>query len=313
MSLVYWSAFSLYFRTLTYFSAANPKIYLGGMLDERKSDIYDHIPSRYMPLTRLYKSFSEKDIAEVIQVFSFPIVMKPNVGYKGFLVKRIDRESELLHALEDYKDREVIIQEFVDEACEYAVMYYYVDDHQYGVTSLVEKTLPILIGDGKKTIRTLIEELDNPFLNVNWILKKNKAVLENILPDSEQYVIDHVGNYSRGSKFYDLNHEICPDLIQAVHAFYRNINGMNFCRMDVKAHSIEDLKNGNFKLLEINGAKSEPLHIYDPNIGFVQILKSIHKHWIILFKVVKRNIKIVDFPSSIEGIKSYYSLKKMVS
>ena len=37
------------------------------------------------------------------------------------------------------------------------------------------------------------------------------------------------------------------------------MTGVNFGRLDVKAASLEALKKGEFKLLEINGAKAEPV------------------------------------------------------
>ena len=68
---------------------------------------------------------------------------------------------------------------------------------------------------------------------------------------------------------------------------------------------LEDLKNGRFKLLEINGAKSEPLHIYDPNLSLSQVVNDISLHWKTLFGVVKENIATTEFPSSMEGRSIY--------
>lgn len=313
MSLVYWSGYSLYFRTLTYFSVANPKIYLGGMLDERKSDIYSLVPSQYLPKTIMYPKPSVGILEDICVNFNFPIIVKPNVGFKGYMVKRIDSKEEFNTVIKEYADVELIVQEFLSEEHEYSVMYYFVDSSDFGVTSLVKKHLPNVVGNGKDTLKKLIERSKNPFINKSWVVEKNYLLLNKVLEVGQLYVLDHVGNYSRGSNFENLNSRIDPELTTTINEFYRMVNGMNFCRMDVKANSLEDLKKGNFKLLEINGAKSEPLHIYDPNLGFSHIVKSIHQHWTILFKVVKKSIKLMDFPSSIEGIKSYYSLKKMVS
>jgi len=193
MSVVYWSLYSIYFRTLTYFSVANPQIYLGGMLDERKTDIYKLVPARYLPKMKMYDNHFAGLVGDVQKNFTFPIIVKPNVGFRGFLVKRIDSVDELQVVAEEYEDKELLVQEFVKEAHEYSVMYYYVDDSDYGVSSLVEKHLPTVKGDGTRTLRALIEDSNNPFLKKDWILKKNKKALDNVIPQDEAYVIDHVG------------------------------------------------------------------------------------------------------------------------
>ncbi len=313
MSLLYWSFFSVYFRSLTFFSVANPKIYLGGMLDERKSDIYHLIPDHYLPLTRLYQNFSIQSVSDIVQRFEFPIILKPNIGFKGFLVKKIENEHQLRDVVGEYLGKELIVQQFLNEPFEYSIMYYRIDNENFGISSLVEKHLPSVKGDGIKTLGELINDLRNPFLHQNWVKKGNREQLDRVLKYGEHYIVDYVGNYSRGSKFENINQKISPLLIQSINEFFNQVHGMNFCRLDVKANSFEELNEGRFKLLEINGAKSEPLHIYDARLNMWRIVRSIHEHWLILFKIVRNNIKEANFPSSLEGIKSYYSLKKLVN
>jgi hypothetical protein len=91
-----------------------------------------------------------------------------------------------------------------------------------------------------------------------------------------------------------------------------SFEGLNFGRLDVKAESLEALKQGNFLLLEINGAKAEPVHIYDPQMSIYKIMSDIRFHWNTLFHIVKENISHAKNPSSVEGLKSFRSLKKSV-
>lgn len=313
VSLVYWFSYSVYFRTITYFSAANPKIYLGGMLDDRKSDIYEQVPVQYLPLTSLYIPTDATIVEDILAKFSFPLIAKPNVGFRGYLVRKVDNIEELKDVITAFTGKELLIQEYLSEAHEYSIMYYYHTTVDQGISSLVEKHLPTIMGDGKRTIRELISDMDNPFLNEEWVLQKNKSNLSNVLPIGTSYMVDHVGNYARGSKFENLNNEIDGALMCSIQQFFKHVPGMHFCRLDLKANSLAALKNGEFKLLEINGAKSEPLHIYDPRMSFGSVLSAIREHWTILFRIVRSNIDSVDIPSSMEGIKSYYALKKLVS
>ena len=311
-SFVHALQYALYFRRLTFFSAANPNIYLGGLLDEKKSDIYDVVPSEYVPHTMLCMA-DKVDMDEVFQNFTFPLILKPNVGYKGHLVKRVDDPSQLSEALLEYDGREILIQEFVNKTHEYSVMYHCLDADHYGVSSLVEKHLPVVIGNGEDSLEQLIMENANPFLDKIWLLKKYKGQLMEVLPKEVKFTIDHIGNYSRGAKFINLNHQIDKQLIDTFHRFLSPIQGFNFCRLDIKSDGLSDLKEGKFKLLEINGAKSEPLHIYDPSLAWWTVMKDIRRHWRILFRVVQSNHDDHGSPSTMEGLRSWRSLKKMMN
>ncbi len=314
LSVCHWVLYSVYFRTLTYFSVANPCIHLGGMLDERKSDIYKQVPRRYLPKMKLYRSIERSEIIEdITKHFSFPIIAKPNIGFRGFLVAKIDSVEELKTVINRYKGKELLIQEYLAEAHEYSVMYYRLNNREYGISSLVEKHFPVVLGDGKKAIKELILDFDNPYLNKEWALKKNKAHLNKILIKGQKFLIDHVGNQARGSTFENLHEHIDKELCESIHSFFSFVPGMHFCRLDVKAESMQDLKSGRFKLLEINGAKSEPIHIYDPRMSMNDVIKATHEHWRTLFRIVQADIDTTEIPSSLQGIKSYFSLNRMIS
>lgn len=313
VSLAYWFSYSVYFRTLTYFSAANPNIYLGGMLDDRKSDIYDLVPEVYLPKTKLFVPSDTDIVEDILKEFSFPIMTKPNVGFRGYLVRKVDDIEELESVISQYIGKELLIQEFLAEAHEYSIMYYFNNANDRGISSLVEKHLPKITGDGKRTVDELITAMNNPFLNRDWVLEKNNDVLHQVLPLGESLLIDHVGNHARGTKFEDLRHEVDEQLMASIKTFFHHVPGMNFCRLDIKADNLAALKEGKFKLLEINGAKSEPLHMYDPSLNYGEVIKAIRDHWKTLFRIVRSNIDTMDIPSSMEGIRSYYALKKLVS
>ena len=56
--------------------------------------------------------------------------------------------------------------------------------------------------------------------------------------------------------------------------------------------NLEQLKDGkSFKIIEINGAKSEPTHMYDPKHSLFFAWKEIAKHWKIMAKISRKNHK----------------------
>lgn len=313
-SLWYWFWYSIYFRSITFFSSANPSVHLGGMLDDKKSDIYKLVNPRYLPLTLSIKE-PYGDVMYTMEMagLNFPVIVKPDVGFKGFLVRKIDSAQEMHSVMTEFGQREMLIQEFIGFDREFSVMCYFKKDiGRYKVSSLVEKHLPHVIGDGVRTLFQLIDDLKSPFLKKDWIYSKMKWRQHEVPEAGERIIIDHVGNYARGSSFENLNEYIDSELEEAVNDFFGDIQGINFGRLDVKAESLDSLKIGRFILLEINGAKSEPIHIYDPQMSLWTIFKDIRFHWNILFHIVRENSSLSSRPSSTEGLKSYWSLKKSV-
>ena len=288
-------------------------MHLGGMLDDKKSAVYKLVHPRYLPQTIIIKKDDNIEAKIKEAGLNYPLIVKPDVGFKGFMVRKVDSLTELNGLKASFGQREMLLQEFVDTAKEYSIMCYKLNrSSTYEISSFVEKILPYIVGDGITTIEDLIINLSNPFLKKEIVLYKFRTCLHDILPKGQKMIIDHVGNYARGSKFYNRSKQIDEDLTRAMNNFFTGINGLNFGRLDLKADSIDDIKNGNFKLLEINGAKAEPIHIYDPTMSISSMMKDISFHWRTLFKIVKEN-QHHQIPSTAEGLRSFRSLKKAVN
>ena len=283
------------------------------MLDERKSDVYQLLPSRYVPKTILLKAGDQPSIDDIETKLDFPLICKPDIGYKGHKVLKIDNRAELRNIIHHDRQGDLLLQEFLTEQREFSIMYYRLSrTGESGVTSFVEKHMPTITGDGHSTIDELIIALNNPFIDTEWIFKKLGPKRNDILEKGEQLTVDHIGNYSRGSKFENLSDQIDGVLRATMDSFFDNVTGINFARVDLKSDSLEALKDGKFRVLEINGAKSEPIHIYDSKMTWWRIIRDISFHWNTLFRIVKDNIANVDHPSSIEGLKSYRKLKRIM-
>ncbi|HEX4374165.1 MAG TPA: hypothetical protein VHZ50_12765, partial [Puia sp.] len=79
-------------------------------------------------------------------------------------------------------------------------------------------------------------------------------------------------------------------------------------RLDIKYNSWEELCEGkNFSVIELNGAGSEPTHIYDPKHSLFFVWKEVVRHWHLLFKISKMNAeqKKIKFMSTSEGLQMF--------
>lgn len=304
------------FGTLAFFSVCNPIMDLGGMLDDKKTDIYDLLPPHIKPQTTVFQTVS--DVREFLEDhgLQYPVIVKPNIGFKGYMVLKIDSEDGLLQFLQnaDTSEREWLVQQYLTHQHEYSVLFYrYPKTGKYGISSFVEKVLPFVKGDGRSTLKELILTEKNRFIQKQDILSRFSDQLHTVPKADQRITIDVVGNYSRGAKFYSLNHEVSPEFEKQIFDQFGHIEGMNFFRIDLKAHSIENLKAGEFKVIEINGMKSEPLHIYDPSSNFFKNRKVMKEHWEHIKNITTEQSSLLDtVPSFRYGWKAMRAAQKLV-
>lgn len=319
----YWQSMMHYltdvirFRSFTYFTACNRAIALGGMLDDAKTEAYDILPSSIVPFTRIVKNANEVKSCMQYENITFPIIIKPNVGLKGFLVTKVENENQLnafFKQLPEEENREWLLQEYLDQSREFSALFYKVPQTgEYGVTSFIEKQYPCVVGNGESTLEELIESYKNPFLKRDEVWKKLEKQRYRILDKGEKLILDYIGNYSRGAKFFSLNNEIDDQLKEMLFDKLKHISDLNFFRLDLKSNSIEAFKTGDFKILEVNGLKSEPLHIYDPKSSFIDNIKEIRNHWRVIGRIAKSQYEEdSQTPSLKEGLKSLASIKRLV-
>lgn len=306
----YWIKSIRYFN-FTWYEAANPAIEHGGMLNEKKSTIYPILNETYLPKTCFYAFGQNAKIFLEENKFQFPIVIKPDVGLKGIEVTKVYKETEAIFILNNVDERGAIVQEYIDLAKEYSVLYYKYMDGSYGLSSLIEKKYPVVIGDGNKEIHTLIDEFPHAYLNKEEVKKMHS---NRVLAKDEKLILHYIGNYSRGATFHSMQKEIDEDLLKAIHNCIGNIEGISFGRLDIKAEDFTEVKKGAFKIIEFNGGKSEPLHIYDKDVSLWQAIKIIFGHWKIYNRIaderLKQGYKTITTADGVKALRNIKSITK---
>ena len=200
------------------------------------------------------------------------------------------------------------------EENECGIFYYRFPNEKKGkVTSITLKNFLTVSGDGASTITELIKVDKRAKLYLN-IIKNNYQVDLNSIPNKgEKIQLSVIGNHSKGTQFINGNYLITSKLEESVHNFSAKIKGWYYGRIDLKYNSIEELENGNFKVLEINGILAEPTHIYDATkTKYFGALKEIRTHWRKLHVISKINHELngVKYASINQLIKDLINLKK---
>lgn len=289
---------------------------------ESKKEIYDLIPKQFYPSTLLFKTGTI--ITEVVAAMSkknmqFPVIAKPDIGMRGMLVQKIHSERELANYISNAKV-DFLIQDYIEYENEVGLFYYrYPGETKGHISGIVGKELLTLFGDGVSTIEELLMK-DQRFILQLPVLKETHAdVLKTILNKGEKHLLVPYGNHCRGSKFIDISNLIDAELENTIDTVCRQIPGFYFGRMDIRYNNWEDLKQGrNFSIIELNGAGSEPTHIYDPKHSIFFAWKEIIRHWDILYRISRLNhqrkkIPYMAFASGMKMLKENAAYVKMIS
>ncbi|MBS1602988.1 MAG: NRDE family protein [Bacteroidetes bacterium] len=297
---LYWLWLSLRARSFFFFSAANPRIQNAGFTHEKKSDIYLQIPGRYYPRTVLCPVGTDcSSLKRQLETwnFSYPLIAKPDIGERGSKVRLLNTFPEL----EDYCNTsrvDFLVQEFVSYPQEAGIFYARIPGEEKGrITGIVGKEFLAVTGDGRSTIRTLLRLDPRHHLQLRVLTARYGHLLDTILPSGINYTLVPYGNHCLGSKFVDWSNRISDQLAEVIDGVCRQIPEFYYGRLDIKFADWNDLLNGKgFSIIELNGAGSEPTHIYDPSHSIFFAWKEIIRHWRLLHRISLINAKHRKIP-----------------
>ncbi|HYV94564.1 MAG TPA: hypothetical protein VE978_22515 [Chitinophagales bacterium] len=279
-------------RTLSYFTLVNPGMKLGGFSAYSKYDILRQLQKKYLPKTILFNhrpSVDEVLSAMKTESISFPIILKPDEGERGWKVEKISDENGIREYLPDASDQ-LILQEYIALPEEYGVMYYRHPSQKSGtISSLMKREFLTVAGDGTSTLLELFLQSERCHYHLPRLKKKFHDELNLVLREGEKKVLEEIGNHNRGTTFLDAHDLICDELVQRFDEASSTLHEWYFGRFDVRTASYQEMVKGNFKVVEVNGANSEPAHIYDPNMSLMKAYRDLFQHWNTIFQISREN------------------------
>ena len=293
---IIWFFLCLRARSFFFFAAANPRIRNGGFLNESKKEISELIPDDLQPKTVFFPATAQA--AEVLMLLrakdlQFPLIGKPDMGSRGRGIEVLKEEQHVI-AYVDNARVDFHIQEFIPFEKETGIFYYRLPGEASGrLSGIVRKEFLRANGDGISTIRQLLQQNKRAILQLPELEKRHKQLLDLVLPRGIQRVVAPYGNHARGAEFLDDSALIDETLTASIDALCKRMPEFYFGRLDIRYRDWEELKRGqNFSIIEANGAGSEPTHIYDPKHSIFFAWKEIIRHWIILWRISRRNHRL---------------------
>ncbi len=281
---------------------SNPAFPMGGWIGESKAAVFEQSGEYARRFIAPWAVFTRTETSTAAQALDaakraglwFPFIAKPDLGCRGAGVRRILNEEELQNYLDGFPPgQSIIFQALVDYEAEAGIFYIRKPSEPRGrIFSVTLKYFPYVFGDGKSTLRELIEHDPRAGQLQHIYLPRHKDRLDWIVPQGQPFRIAYAGSHSRGTIFRNGNHLVTEAMTDAFDRIAKNVNEFYFGRFDVRFASIEDLQRGeNFKIVEINGAGAEATHIWDRKTTLPEAYKALMQQYKAMWEIGAENAK----------------------
>jgi len=277
---------------------------------ESKKNIYDLLPKKYYPKTILIKENTDLNTIVNLVVekgIYFPLIAKPDIGLRGSGVKKIKTASQLKNYAEK-ANFDFLLQDLIPFKKEVGIFYVRHPHQKKGkITGIVSKEFLIVTGDGISTIEKLIHQTPRFKIQLDVLKEEYGDLLQIVLEKGQTANLVPFGNLARGAKFLDGSDLITPKLTEMINTIATQIPEFCFGRFDIMYNSFEELEQGeNFLIVELNGAASEPTHIYDPKHSLWFAWKELARHIRYLYEISVANHKMgVPYLDYKVGLREY--------
>ncbi|MFZ1679160.1 MAG: hypothetical protein WBP41_00265 [Saprospiraceae bacterium] len=303
---------------LFFFTLTNPGIETGGFFGESKSAILNNIPDEYKPTTVLLKApFNEHHLEDIFTSsgLSFPVIAKPEIGERGWLISRINSMEELKKYLKAHPI-DFIVQTYVELPLEVSIMVFSMPDgRESKVTSICEKSFLTVEGDGVSTIEDLILASDRAVLQYEKLALKLGDKMNDILSKGQRLMLEAIGNHCRGTMFLNRNDKIDEAIRIQMVKLLGSMPEVFYGRFDMRVASWDSLRQGkDIRILEFNGTSSDPAHIYQPGYSLFKAYNDIFYHWQVMYRISRLNrragMKPATFKKIVSALIIYFRYKR---
>lgn len=296
-----WLALGLRHRCLTLPSAANSPMEAGGLWGESKAQglaLFGPEARRWVaPWIAIVRGREAGSAGRALRAalrrmeaagFGFPIVAKPDRGYQGWGVRRIEDAAGLAAYLAAFPPRRrLLLQRASPWAGEAGLLYVRRPGAGRGeIYSLALAYPPHLFGDGVSPLRRLI--LADPLIarNAKLYLERHAGRLDWVPAAREPVILAACGSARMGAVFVDARHLATEALLQRFERIAADIPGFAFGRFDVRFASLEQFLAGEaFEIVELNGTGAEVLHIWDARARLMEAYRALWDQYRLAFAV----------------------------
>ncbi|MGI4953156.1 MAG: hypothetical protein ACRYGM_15235 [Janthinobacterium lividum] len=276
-----WLWLSLRYRSLTLPSSLNPGIETGGLVGESKSGCLARIDEAFAPWVAAWcrvRPGADPQRARLAAGLAFPLIAKPDIGWCGYGVRRIDDAA----ALQAYAggvpaDADFILQHLVAAPNEAGLLYVRRPGAAEGaLVAMTQRHPPAVTGDGRRSVAALIEhDARCRRHRAAYEASAGEAALRRVPAPGEQVVLTTIASLRVGARYEDISAQITAPLASRVAAIAGSMPGFHYGRFDVRFTSVAALREGRFSIIEVNGAGSEAIQFWDPSLRLLDAFRGV--------------------------------------
>ncbi len=289
--VIQWLLLALRYRSLTLPSVINSGIETGGLAGESKRACLDLIGADHQSWVAPTASVLPGQSIAAIRAqarLSYPLIAKPDIGWCGYGVRRIDDDEALAaYAAGFPATAGYLLQEFVPGPHEAGI--YYVRRHNEARGRIIAMTFrhqPQIHGDGHASVAALMRQdprLAHRLDAVRATIGPER--LASIPAKGEVVILSTVASLRVGGRYEDATTQISPALSARIDAISRSMGDFRFGRFDVRFSTVDQLQAAMFQIIEVNGVGSEAIHCWDPALTLVQAYRGVFAKQSLMFAV----------------------------
>ena len=322
----------LRFRGAMLPTVANPSFPGGGFYGESKAAILDlaaqHIPEWVAPFIAVDRPADLDDpqrqhdtlrkvLAELADKgLALPVVAKPDLGCRGAGVVLVKDEAALATYLRSFPaGARLLLQKYVPFEGEAGIFYCRHPHAAQGrIISITLKYFPYVYGDGKHTLRELIQADRRAGALSHLYLRRHAQRLDDIPPPGQAIRLAFAGSHSRGAIFRNGTHWVTPDMEQRFDAISQRLPEFYFGRYDIRFADFEAVRQGrDFTIVEVNGAGAESTHIWDRGTSIFKAWADLFTQYKLLFQIGRANRDRGFQPLSVAEFRRWHQREKQLT
>tara|TARA_R110001592_G_scaffold118089_2_gene320433 strand:+ start:115 stop:1128 length:1014 start_codon:yes stop_codon:yes gene_type:complete len=294
-----WLWLSIRYRSLTLPLIANPTIPLAGMVGGSKDLLMSQATGACKDAILPWVLHTVNDMPAATQSsalmasaaqhgISLPFVCKPDMGCRGAGVKLIRNAEQLTQTLSVYPvGAAMVCQRLASYEPEVGIFFVrHPKDSEGEIVSLTIKHTPCVVGDGRSTLRELVEQDPRAGQLLHLYATRNEHDWERVLPEHEVHRLLFCASHCRGAVFEDARALITQELSTAINRIMADLPEFYYGRLDVKFEDLEALQAGRaLEIVEINGASSESIHIWDKDARLGDAIRTLLWQYRTLFQI----------------------------
>lgn len=289
--VIQWLYLSAKYRSLTLPSCINPRIETGGLAGESKSTCLSQIGAAFAPWVAPWCriAFGENAAnARVMAGLEYPLIAKPDIGWCGYGVRRVDNDA----ALDDYAvsvpaGGAFILQRLIVAPNEAGLLYIRHPGAFSGtVAAITLRHTPAVTGDGIRSISALVSA--DPRVRAHsakYAASIGITGYQRVPASGEKVFLTTIASLRIGARYENASSLINRVLTDRIDSIAKSMGDFRYGRFDVRFDNLASLLAGNFIIIEVNGAGSEAIHFWDPTLTIGAAFRGVFAKQCQIFKL----------------------------